>query len=134
MNKSLFREKSIQRIQSPENLNEYIQVSNPGIWIIMVSIAFILFGLCIWGCFGELKTVVHGKAVSENGAVSFYTFEESDSEIKPGMSVDLGGQKGTISKVSDNVCIVEMDESLPDGTYSGEVLVEAIHPISFLFN
>ncbi len=134
MNNSLFREKSIQKVQSPENLNEYIQVSNPGIWIIMVSITFLLLGLCIWGCFGELRTVVQGKAVSENGVVSFYVFEDNDAEIKPGMSVELGGRKGTISQVSDNVCVVEMDELLPSGTYSGEILVESIHPISFLFN
>ena len=94
MNNAIFREKSIQKVQSPDNLNEYIRVSNPGIWILMVSIAFLLVGLCIWGCFGQLHTQVQGQARCENGVVSFLLPENNAAGVQPGMTAQLGGQTG----------------------------------------
>ena len=29
----LFREKNLEQIESPESLNDYLQVTSPGIWI-----------------------------------------------------------------------------------------------------
>lgn len=134
MNNSLFREKSIQKVQSPDNLNEYIRVSNPGIWILLVSIVFLLLGLCIWGCFGQLRTVISVEARCENGAVSCVLPEDNAAGVQPEMTVTLGKQTGKVTQVSDNVCIIEMEEPLADGAYTAEILVETIHPISFLLN
>lgn len=134
MNDSIFREKSIQKVQSPDNLNEYIRVSNPGIWILMVSIAFLLVGLCIWGCFGQLHTQVQGQARCENGVVSFLLPENNAAGVQPGMTAQLGGQTGTVSQVSGDVCTIETEQPLADGVYSVAILVETLAPISFLLN
>ena len=134
MNNSLFREKSIQKVQSPDNLNEYIRVSNPGIWILMVSIAFLLLGLCIWGCFGQLRTVVQAEALCENGVLSCVLPDDNAAGVQPEMTVTLGKQAGTVTRVSGNECTIEMEEPLADGTYTATILVETIHPISFLLN
>ena len=134
MSNSIFREKSIQKVQSPDNLNEYIRVSNPGIWILLVSIVFLLLGLCIWGCFGQLPTVSQGQAVCESGVVTCQLSDENAAEVQPGMTAELGGRTGTVVQVSGNECTIEMNEPLPDGAYTAEILVESIHPISFLLN
>lgn len=134
MNNAIFREKSIQKVQSPENLNEYIRVSNPGIWILLVSIAFLLLGLCIWGCFGQLRTVISVEATCENGVVSCVLPDDNAAGVQPEMPVTLGKQAGTVSRVSGNVCTIETEEPLADGSYTAEILVETIHPISFLLN
>ena len=134
MNNSLFREKSIQKVQSPDNLNEYIRVSNPGIWILLVSIVFLLLGLCIWGCFGQLRTVISVEATCENGVVSCLLPDDNAAGVQPGMTAELGGRTGTVTQVSGNECIIEPEEPLADGVYTAEILVETIHPISFLLN
>ena len=134
MNNSIFREKSIQKVQSPDNLNAYIQVSNPGIWILLVSIVFLLLGLCIWGCFGQLRTQVQGQALCENGVVSCRLSQDSAAQVQPGMTVELGGQKGTVAQVTGDVCAIELEAPLADGVYTAVILVEAIAPISFLLN
>ena len=121
-------------MQSPDNLNAYIQVSNPGIWILMVSIAFLLLGLCIWGCFGQLHTQVQGQARCENGVVSFLLPENNAAGVQPGMTAQLGGQTGTVSQVSGDVCTIETEQPLADGVYSVTILVETLAPISFLLN
>ena len=134
MNNSIFREKSIQKVQSPDNLNEYIRVSNPGIWILLVSIAFLLLGLCIWGCFGQLQTVVQAEARCENGIVSCLLPDDNAAGVQPGMSAEVGEGTGMVAQVFGNECTIEMEAPLVDGVYPAKILVETIHPISFLLN
>ena len=49
MNNSIFRKKSLDRISSPEQLNDYIRVSTPSVWMVLFAIiiltllAFTLF-------------------------------------------------------------------------------------------
>ena len=33
MNREIFREKSLERVESPEQLNDYIRVASPGVWL-----------------------------------------------------------------------------------------------------
>ena len=41
---SLFRKKSIDRIQSPEQLNDYLRVANPAVWVLLAAILLLLAG------------------------------------------------------------------------------------------
>lgn len=44
----LFRKSSLERISSPEQLNEYIKITNPSLVGILVAIFTILIAGCIW--------------------------------------------------------------------------------------
>lgn len=134
MNESIFREKSIQQVQSPDKLNEYIRVSNPGIWILMAGIVFLLLGLCIWGCFGQLRTVVRVEAGCDKGVITCLLSDEDAAVVRSGMTVEIGGREGTVTQVMNGSCTIETSQPLADGVYTAEILVETIHPISFLLN
>lgn len=54
MNNSLFRQKSIDRVSSPEKLDDYIRVTTPSVWITLAAIVILLIGTIVWGIFGEL--------------------------------------------------------------------------------
>ena len=47
MEKQIFRQKNIDRISSPEELNDYLKVSDPGIWIILCAVIILLAGLIV---------------------------------------------------------------------------------------
>lgn len=49
MNDKIFRKSSIDRVNSPEQLNDYIRVANPSVWVILLAIAVLLVGVVIWG-------------------------------------------------------------------------------------
>ena len=72
MNEVIFREKSLEKIKSPENLNDYIRVSNPAVWLILAAVIFLLIGILIWGFFGHIDTTVNSYAVVKNGEECFY--------------------------------------------------------------
>ena len=44
----------MDKVTSPEKLNDYIKVSNPTVWIILAAVAVLLAGAVIWGFTYEL--------------------------------------------------------------------------------
>ena len=52
--KNIFHNENAPKMSSPEQLNDYIKVSNPSIWIILGAIAVILAAFIFWGIFYEL--------------------------------------------------------------------------------
>ena len=52
---SLFREKSIDRVTSPEELNDYIRVSTPSVWLVLVATIIILVGVLVWSTLGTVE-------------------------------------------------------------------------------
>lgn len=51
---NIFRKTSLDRISSPERLNDYIKVSNPGVWLILAAVAALLAAAVVWGCTAEI--------------------------------------------------------------------------------
>ena len=62
---SIFREKSMERINSPEEMNDYIKVASPGVWLVLVAIIFLLVGVVVWGVFGTVEQKDANGQVSE---------------------------------------------------------------------
>lgn len=139
MSESVFREKSMEKVKSPDNLNEYIRVANPGVWVLLAAVIALLIGMCIWGIFGQLRTEIRADVRVENGAVTCFLPEESAASVRPGMPAAIEGIAGTVTEVSvrsgaGSTCILEMEEPLPDGFYIARIEVENIHPSAFLLN
>ncbi len=51
----LFRKKSLDRISSPEQLNDYIRVTSAPVWIVLLAIVVLLVGLIAWATFGTVE-------------------------------------------------------------------------------
>lgn len=138
MKETLFREKSLKKVKSPDHLSEYIRVVNPGIWLLMTSVLVLLLGLCCWGILGSIQTVVSTQVQAENGECIGTLTQEEGSRIEPGMQVSVEGVQGVVTEVrsqsNGSVCVMELEQSIPDGFYEAEITVESLHPISFLLN
>lgn len=139
MSKPIFREKSLQKVKSPDNLNEYIRVANPSIWLIMAAIIILLIGFCSWAVFGTVESVVEADVHCENGTITCYIAEEDIPKIHVGMTVQFASHSGTITEIimGDGhfvKCPLSVDAPIPDGIYDASIMVESIHPASFLIN
>lgn len=155
MNEQLFRKKSIDKISSPEQLNEYIRVSNPSVWMLLAAIVVLLCGAIAWGIWGHIDTTVETVAVAENGRITAYVKEEDISYIEEGMCVHIDEQEGYVTEISKEpvavnesfgeyelhvgnlkngewVYAVALSGELSDGVYSAEIVVESISPMSFV--
>jgi HlyD family secretion protein len=63
MRKSVFRKVSIERLSSPEQLDQLMQVTTSRGWIALAAMGGLLMAAVIWGFFGNVPTRVQGMGV-----------------------------------------------------------------------
>ena len=130
---TVFRKKTIEQISSPEQLTDYLSVTNPGIWVILAAVILLLAGIFAWCLVGTLETKAEVKVV---------VTDQTAQVIAQGSEVLTEGMPLHVSDQDVLLTSVETDEYgrstgraeliLPDGTYDGTVITETMHPISFL--
>ncbi len=135
MNEKLFREKSLDKIKSPENLNDYIRVTSPAVWLILAAVIILLAGAFIWGIFGKVDTVIKCTAVAENKSI---VCEVADARVNEDMKLRVDGTEYEIESIkvaADKKSVtVTAQADLSDGIYDAEIVVESLKPLSFVFN
>lgn len=157
MENKIFRSKSIERISSPEQLNDYVRVSNPGVWMALTAIIVLLIGVCVWGIFGKMDTVVQTAVEVKDGNAVCYVKEKEIENIRAGQTVRIRDGEYIIESVSASPASVPADAddyimhigslsvgewvyevsftgSLPDGVYEGKIVIQSVSPMSFLLN
>jgi len=154
MDNQLFRQKSIDRISSPEQLHDYMRVTSPRLWMILSVIIALVVGLIIFSTLATMESTLDVTITVER-----YTYEDTDVGTKeevmmitmevpieykdtvvPGMEVRFANKKGTIDFVYLDQnglaasIVMPADEKLPNGEYPGEVVLDRKTPIDFLLN
>ncbi len=130
---SLFRKETMDRISSPEDLTDYLKVTNPGIWVVLVAVIVLLGGIFAWSCVGTLETTSKATVVVSGHSAIVVLKETGD--LAEGMPLRVSTENVRLAAVQADqygrsVGIAEV--SLPDGTYEGTVVTEQTHPIDFL--
>jgi hypothetical protein len=91
---NLFRKTAVERVSSPEQLNDYIRVSNPSIWIVLGAMIMLLASFLIWGIFGTMDTTLETSGYAKNGVVSCYLTKDGYDKVSTGVSaVKIDGNK-----------------------------------------
>ena len=153
---SVFRRKSIDRISSPEQLNDYIRVASPRIWTVLAAVIILLVGFCVWGIFGSIESSVYCAAIIEDGNCTLYLPQAKVSSVQVGDPVTIENETTTLISIETEPMAVtesfsEYARSLGDlsvgewvyevhvgslscgdGVYYAKIVEETISPISFL--
>ena len=152
----LFREKSLEAVESPESLNDYLRVTTPGVWLVLAAVIAVLVGAVLWGIFGRIDTSLAVGVSSSNGrsvcVVPYDALEKVmgsetvsiDGKDYP-LRLDLEGRTVIISEetnpylrvagalnVGDVAVEIPVDAPLSEGVYAGSVVTESLQPISLL--
>lgn len=152
-------EKKLRKVDSPEQLNQYIRLSNPGVWILLIAIVVLLIGVCALGFFGKIDTKITTVAISGDYNSYVYIKETDLEKIKTGMSVEIVNNENkyeiveietTPEKVTDElseyarhlgnfqigewVYKCRLNKNLKEGTYGANIVVESIAPMVFITN
>lgn len=157
MENSIFRQKSMERASSPEQLNDYIRVTNPTAWVALGAVVVLLIGFIVWGVAGTLETKVRTVAVSDGETVTCYVSEAEIAGVARDNTVRLGGGEYAVAAVAAGPVAVDgsftayalhigglsvgqwvypvtVNASLPSGVYEAAIVTDSVSPISFLFN
>ena len=153
---SIFRKKSLERVNSPEQLDAYLKVTSPSVWMVLAMIIVILVGVVIWGYYGKLETKVDaGCEVEETGTVTCYVNEDAGVSLKKDQDIIIEENRYKVEKVgtpinsnrvNDYVChlldaergtylyFVEAKCDLPSGAYKAQIVTDSVYPMKFVFN
>lgn len=149
MKESIFRKESLEKINSPGQLNRYIRVADPGTWLILAAIVVLLLGAVIWGIFGAVETTLSVQVAQLGDAYVCCMDDEKAEAVQPGMTVRAGDQEGEIINMisAEEAQLLGLDTALmyggaayarvdfaalDAGVHDGEVVLERIAPISFV--
>ena len=61
--RQLFRKQSVERLSSPERLDQLMQVVSPKSWLTLASLGFLVVIAGIWSVYGRIPITVEGKGV-----------------------------------------------------------------------
>ena len=155
---SVFREKSLERISSPEDLDSYLRVANPPMWFGLLAVVFLLTGALIWGIFGSLDSTVQAVTVCKDGETLCYVSEDDYERVKPENEVHIGEltahviatdreaerAEAILNDYAMHLADLQEGEYIHaltldaapevDGSYASSVVVERIPAIRFLWN
>ena len=67
----IYREKNINRVNQPEDLNDYIRVTTPSVWIVLIAIALILVAILGWMLFGTVEVHEDNGSVTEAHPITY---------------------------------------------------------------
>lgn len=68
MQESIFRKKSLDKINSPEKMDDYIKVTGISMWVILGAVICLLLATICWACFAQIpvnNVTASGEVVSE---------------------------------------------------------------------
>ena len=63
METGLFRKSTLERISSPEQLNEYIKITHPGVWGVLLACLALLIAVGFWGFYGNIPDTVRARGI-----------------------------------------------------------------------
>ena len=137
MQNQLFRQKSLERISSPEQLNDYMRVTSPAVWMVLGAVIALLAGLLVLSSVKKLETLRPAGAQVANGVMEITLPASKAEEVDDGMPVRIAGQEVAIEYVRENaageaICTADID--VEDGNYDVEIVTDSVSPISFLLN
>ena len=131
--KSVYREKTLERISTPDQLTDYLKVTNPGIWVILAAVIILLAGIFAWSCTGVMETKADAKVIVKNNVAQVAINDAK--QLSEGDELRMAGESYKIASTAEDkfgrvIGIAQVD--LPDGIYDGIVVVDKTHPIKFL--
>lgn len=104
---SIFRKESIERVSSPDQLDDYIRVQKPSVWILLALVIALLTAALVWAGTAKLETTVTAFGIMDSAnpddTVTCYLTSDKAGNVKEGQSAILSYDKdyqGIVTTVS----------------------------------
>lgn len=105
MDNTLFRQEAIDRIESPERLNEMVKITNSRNWIVLFTILGIIISVIAWSIFGQLSYSIKGQGILlQLGGI------QEVSAISNGKVAQTFVEPGSIVNKGDIIAYIEQPE------------------------
>ncbi len=97
---SIFTQQARERLQSPDDLDRYVRVTSPSVWVILGAVVALLFGLLAWGIFGSVSANVGTMAAKVNGQTICFVDANDIAKVTAGDEALVNGVSTKVASVS----------------------------------
>jgi len=109
MNQPFFRKKPLEKISSPDKLDEAMKVTNPGLWSVLIACLALVVGGIVWFALGTVPETAEARGIifPDDGAVTVVA--ETSGKIQD-MRVATGDEVG----LHDIVAVIAQPELIAE--------------------
>lgn len=138
MDQKIYRQKSIDRISSPEQLNDYLRVTNVSVWVILIAVILLLAGMLIWSATATIESYADGTSQVQGGVMTIrFQDQQFAKNVEKGMPVRAGDTETVVANIghdANGLIIATANTTLSDGFYPVRVSYKQAQILSLLFN
>ncbi|MBO7675755.1 MAG: hypothetical protein J6S63_12240 [Atopobiaceae bacterium] len=98
---SIFNTKAAERLRSPDDLDKYVRVTRPSVWVVLVACIALLAGLLAWGFLGTVSTNVSVSGTVLEGRALCLLPQRETAQIDVGDAAYVGGTKMQVAVVEN---------------------------------
>jgi hypothetical protein len=125
-------------MSSPEQLNDYLKVTSPKIWLLLTAVVLLIGGLLLWSSFTTIESYATGTARAVGGELTV-TFDDAKKagKVQAGMEMTVGDVQTEILTVGtneNNEIVASAHAKIPDGLYTVRVGYKTTQVLSMLLN
>ena len=124
---------SRKKITSPEQLTDYLRVTNPATWVLLSAAILLVLSLIVWASIGTIESSTEALANVEGGTAYLTPYGVQD--VEKGMIAVIAEQEYAITDVKTDdmgrpVGLAAVP--LSDGEYEARIITERLKPVTFL--
>ena len=154
---SIFRNKNMDRVASPEKMDDYIHVTTPPLWMSLVIVLLLLCGVLVWAITGRVTVKNQNYGYCQDGILTLYIADQDRDYVAFDTTMMVDDMEAAVTFISTRpvsgaladtylLKLNGMDEGgwyyevsldadgLEDGIYAVSYEGETIKPISFLMD
>ncbi|ATW26576.1 NHLP bacteriocin system secretion protein [Candidatus Formimonas warabiya] len=105
MKQNIFREVSLKRLSSPEQLDQLIKVTSPKGWLALIALGLLLAGVIVWSFMGSIPTKIAGQGILLNDGGVFSLTHDSSGQV-----LDVRFAAGDVVKKGDVIARIEQPQ------------------------
>lgn len=116
---SIFRQSSLERLNSPEEVDQLMQITSARSWLVLTALILLLIAFVLWGLLGRVSTTIMG-----NGAIVRRGGVHNVMTTGGGLLADLTVQPGDHIRAGQLVAHVEQPAMVEKLTLARQALAE----------
>jgi len=103
--RTIYREKSLERLSSPEQLDQLMQIIKPKSWLPLLSLGLVASSALLWSIYGSIPVTVEGKGVLVYPRRVMQVESESSGQL-----ISLMVSEGDVVEAGQIIAIVDQTE------------------------
>lgn len=127
-----------RRLTSPEQLNDYLHVTTPQVWVLLVAVILSIAGFLIWSNSAVVESYATATVQAQGGELTvLFDDSEKGSRVQAGMTMQVGDVSTellTVGKNDKGDVVASARANIPDGAYEARVGYDTTQVWSMLFN